>query len=40
MLTTLWLIPLAPLIGFFINGLFGLWKVARTGSGPKKSFVY
>ncbi|MCZ6878134.1 MAG: NADH-quinone oxidoreductase subunit L [Acidobacteria bacterium] len=40
MLNTLWLIPLAPLIGFFINGLFGLWKVARTGSGPKKSFVY
>jgi len=40
MLNTLWLIPLAPLIGFLVNGLFGLWKVARTGSGPKKSFVY
>ncbi len=40
MLNSLWLIPLFPLLGFVINGGFGLWKVARTGSRPPKPFVY
>jgi len=40
MLDNIWLIPLFPLLGFLINGGFGLWKVARTGTRPPKPFVY
>ncbi|MDA2938549.1 NADH-quinone oxidoreductase subunit L [Acidobacteria bacterium AH-259-A15] len=40
MLNYLWLIPIFPLLGFAINGLFGLWKVRRTGSRPAKPFIY
>lgn len=40
MLNYLWLIPLLPLLGFIINGGFGLWKVARTGTRPSRLFVY
>ena len=35
-----WLIPLFPLLGFILNGGFGLWQVARTGNRPAKPFVY
>lgn len=40
MLSYLWLIPILPLLGFVINGLFGVWRVVRTGEQPAKSFVY
>jgi len=40
MFNYLWLIPLFPLLGFVLNGGFGLWKVARTGSRPAQPFVY
>ncbi len=39
MLNYIWLIPLCPLAGFLINGLWGLWCVRRTGRRPRKSFV-
>lgn len=39
MLEYLWLVPIFPLLGFAINGLFGLWCVARTGQRPHKLFV-
>lgn len=40
MLNYLWLIPVLPLIGFALNGLTGLWTIARTGRRPPKPFVY
>ena len=39
MLRYLWLVPIFPLLGFAINGLFGLWQVTRTGQRPCKLFV-
>ena len=35
----LWLIPVLPLLGFACNGLWGLFKVYRTGRRPQKSVV-
>ncbi len=40
MLNYLWLIPIFPLLGFVINGVFGLWMVRRSGRRPAKPFVY
>ena len=40
MLDYLWLIPILPLLGFLINGCFGLWRVSRGGERPAKPFVY
>ncbi len=39
MLDYLWLIPLFPLLGFVINGLFGVWIRRRTGQFPPKRIV-
>ena len=39
MLDYLWLIPLCPLLGFVINGLFGVWIRRRTGQFPPKRIV-
>ena len=40
MLSYLWLIPILPLVGFAVNGLWGIWKVGRSGERPSKPFVY
>ncbi len=40
MLDYIWLIPILPLLGFAINGLFGIFKVGRGGERPSKPFVY
>ena len=40
MLDYIWLIPLLPVLGFAINGLFGIFKVGLTGQRPSKPFVY
>ena len=40
MLEYLWLIPIFPLLGFVINGVFGLCLVRRSGRRPAKPFVY
>ena len=40
MLDYLWLIPILPLLGFAVNGLWGIWKVGRSGEQPSKPFVY
>ena len=40
MLDHFWIIPILPMVGFLINGLFGLWKIVTRGTRPTKSFVY
>ncbi|MFQ5739595.1 MAG: NADH-quinone oxidoreductase subunit L [Acidobacteriota bacterium] len=40
MLRYLWLIPILPLLGFLVNGLFGLLKLHWTGRRPSRPFVY
>ena len=40
MLQYLWLIPIFPLLGFLINGGFGLWMVRQSGRRPAKPFVF
>ncbi len=40
MLNYLWLIPLLPLSGFLINGIFGIGMLWGTGKRPSKPFVY
>jgi len=40
MLNYLWLIPLLPLFGFLINGIFGIGMLWGTGKRPPKPFVY
>lgn len=40
MLQYIWLIPIFPLLGFLVNGGFGLWMVRQSGRRPPKPFVF